>query len=93
MNDKQKHLFVGRLTGIATLPIAFINGIGFWWALLITFVAGTFAFIGKELYDVYKPRPTGFDRVDLASDYIGYAQAVVVSYLLYHGWQIILILK
>jgi len=92
-NDKQKHITVGRLIGIVTLPVAFIPNMGFWWALLLTFIFGSLIFVGKEIVDKYKPQPTGFDRIDLAADYIGYAQAVVVSYLLYQGWQIYLLIK
>lgn len=62
MNDKTKHFIVGAALGVATY---FSNH----W--LLGAVIATMIFVGKEVWDMYKPNPTGFDKVDLAVDYIG----------------------
>ena len=40
---------------------------GSWLALIITLVIG----IAKEIYDIFKPKPTGFDLLDLLADSLG----------------------
>lgn len=60
--DKIKHLIVGAVLGAAT----YISG--HW---MLGFVISTIIFVGKEVFDMYKPQPTGFDKVDLTVDYIG----------------------
>ncbi len=37
------------------------------WAIALTMIIG----IGKEIYDMHKPNPTGFDKKDLLFDGIG----------------------
>ncbi len=60
--DKIKHLVIGAALGAASY-------LTFWgWGLLIS----SLIFVGKETYDVYKPKPTGFDKLDLLVDYIGF---------------------
>ena len=54
--DKISHFVVGLIVGI----------IGIDYRLASTL------FIGKQIYDCYKPKPTGFDLSDLASDFGGY---------------------
>ena len=93
MNDKTKHTLLAAVIGLTTLPIAFYKSIGFWWALLIMLIIGTMASVGKEINDKYKPQPTGFDRMDLVADFLGFACGAIVAFLVYYGWQIILILK
>ena len=36
-------------------------------------------FIGKEIYDKYKPNPTGFDKLDLFCDYVGWGIGVFIA--------------
>jgi len=36
-------------------------------AIITTIIAG----VGKEIYDVYKPKPTGFSWADLVADGLG----------------------
>lgn len=91
LNDKQKHVRVAAVIGLATLPVAFIHNIGFWWALLIMLIIGTIAFVGKEIVDKYKPNPTGFDRMDLVADFAGFACGAIVAFMGYFGWLIYLI--
>ena len=40
---------------------------GSWLALIITLIIG----IGKEVYDIFKEHPTGFDLLDLFADICG----------------------
>ena len=60
--DKLYHLLVGAIFGVAT----YLSG--HW---LLGFVLATIVFVIKEVYDMYKPNPTGFDTLDLTADYIG----------------------
>ena len=62
-NDKLLHLVVGFLFGAATYASQ-MWGLG----LLIS----TLVFVGKEVFDKYKPHPTGFDKADLFVDYLGF---------------------
>ena len=89
MNDKAKHFAVGSLIGLLTLPISYFCGL--WWALLITLVLGTIIFVGKEINDIYKPNPTGFDKLDLFADYIGLIAGWIISFIVYNSIQIFLL--
>ena len=60
--DKVLHLIVGAIFGVAT----YLSG--HW---MLGFVIATIIFVLKEVYDMYKPNPTGFDTLDLTADYIG----------------------
>ena len=62
--DKVLHLIVGAIFGVAT----YITG-----AWLLGLIIATIIFVSKEVYDMYKPLPTGFDLADLFADYIGFA--------------------
>ena len=95
MNDKAKHFAVGLLVGLAALPISTFCGL--WWALLITLVFGSIIFVGKEISDkfdinfwFYKHKMTGFDKIDLVADYLGWLSGAIVSYFI---WGIIQIIK
>ena len=77
LNDKQKHLLVGFVCGLLYFPLVFIWDIN---AVIISnFVGSSVLFIGKEVYDKYKPTPTGFDKVDLLADYLGWGVGVWVG--------------
>ena len=81
-NDKLKHYIVGSFFGLLTFPIAF--GTGFTWAAVISLICGSIIFVGKEMYDERKKYPTGFDKVDLLSDYLGWCSGWIVSFIIYH---------
>jgi hypothetical protein len=89
MNDKTKHLLVGLLVGLAALPISYFFGL--WWALLITLVFGTIIFVAKEINDVYKQNPTGFDKADLQADFYGWIGGAILSFFIHGIIQILLI--
>lgn len=62
-SDKIKHFIGGCILGAATC-ITNQNIIGL-------SISSTL-FISKEVIDKYKPNPTGFDKMDLLADYIGF---------------------
>ena len=66
--DKLLHVLVGFAFG---LVYAYI---GFW---SLTF--GTIVFFYKEIYDKYKPNPTGFDWWDIAADYAGLLIGLLIT--------------
>ena len=76
-NDKQKHLLVGFLSGVLYSPVVFLWDINS--AIISNMIASSVLFIGKEIYDKYKPNPTGFDKVDLFADYLGWGIGVWIS--------------
>ena len=76
-NDKQKHLIVGAIMGFLYFPVVFLWDINA--AIISNFIASSAVFIGKEIYDKYKPNATGFDKVDLFADYLGWGLGVWVS--------------
>ena len=77
LNDKQKHLLVGFVCGVLYSPIVFLWDINA--TIISNLVASSVMFIGKEIYDKYKPNPTGFDKVDLFADYLGWGIGVWIS--------------
>lgn len=81
-NDKTKHFLVGGSLGLLTFPIAL--GTGFTWAAVITLICGSIIFVGKEKYDERKKYPTGFDKVDLVADYLGWCAGFILSFIVYH---------
>lgn len=82
MNDKTKHVICGAVIGLLSLPLSLFTGL--WWAYLIVAGFATFIFVGKEIYDVYKPYPTGFDKMDLEADYIGLIVGFIISFLIFN---------
>ena len=87
MNDKTKHVIVGAAIGMLAIPLSF--AIGLWWSFLAIFIAATMVFVGKEEYDVYKPQPTGFDKMDFLADYLGLICGYIISFMVYYLIQII----
>ena len=75
--DKQKHLIVGFICGFMYSPFVSFYDIN--WVIGINLLLSSMMFIGKEVYDKYKPNPTGFDKVDLFADYLGWGVGVWVS--------------
>ncbi len=70
--DLKSHFMVGFAFGLPymTLP------------LLHTVLIASVVFIGKEVWDKHKPNPTGFDWLDLASDYLGLTISILTIWLL-----------
>ena len=81
MNDKIKHLTAGFLLAQLFTPLTFMLPIG--WSLLITFILATLVFVGKEIFDIYKPIPTGFDWYDIYSDYLGFSLGLFISSIIF----------
>lgn len=69
--DKIFHFIVGLVFGLSYYFIA-----------LWSFVFGSIAFLGKEVYDKYKPNPTGFDWCDIIADYLGFATGLIIAILI-----------
>lgn len=78
--DKQKHFIVGAIMGFIYFPVVLLWDINA--AIISNFIASSAVFIGKEIYDKYKPNPTGFDKVDLFADYLGWGIGVWVGSVL-----------
>ena len=70
--DKIKHVAVGAVFGLLTIWIPII------WVLIFA----TIVFVNKEIYDCYKPQPTGFDWWDILADYIGFAVGLSIAILI-----------
>lgn len=66
--DKILHFLVGLVFGLSYYFIAF-------WSLLFA----TIVFFNKEIYDKYKPNPTGFDWWDIAADYAGLLIGLLIT--------------
>ena len=49
---------------------------------MLGFAIATIIFIGKEIYDIYKPNPTGFDIKDLLADYTGFSILIILKLLI-----------
>ena len=79
LNDKQKHMIVGAIMGFLYFPAVFLWDINA--AIISNFIVSSMMFIGKEIYDKYKPNATGFDKVDLFADYLGWCVGVWVGSL------------
>ena len=79
-NDKQKHLLVGFVCGVLYSPIVFLWDINA--TIISNLVASSVMFIGKEIYDKYKQNQTGFDKVDLFADYLGWGIGMWISSVL-----------
>ena len=71
MNDKIKHFIIGFILGMSILLIGYYS-----------IILATVIFIGKEIYDCFKPNPTGFDVMDLLADYLGYGASLLMILLL-----------
>lgn len=80
--------YINKLTGIRRDYILhFAVGLSFGLLYLIspllhTILIASVIFIAKEVYDKYKPNPTGFDWLDLVADYIGLTISILTIWLL-----------
>ena len=70
--DKIKHFAVGAVLGLLTL----------WFPIIWVLIIATIVFVNKEIYDCYKPQPTGFDCMDILADYIGLATTIIIILLI-----------
>lgn len=70
--DYMLHFAVGLLFGLLYLILP----------LFYTVLIASVIFIAKEVYDKYKPDPTGFDWLDLVADYIGLTISILTIWLL-----------
>ena len=66
--DLIKHFAVGIVFGVLT---------AFAWVFAII---ATFVFFGKEVFDAYKPKPTGFDWLDILADYLGLITGLILTH-------------
>ena len=71
-SDYILHFGVGLAFGLPYLLIP----------LLHTALIASVVFIAKEVYDKYKPNPTGFDWLDLFFDYLGLTISIFTIWLL-----------
>lgn len=78
MTDKQKHFSVGFLFAVLIVPLTYF--FDFHAVVAWDFAISSMVFIGKEIYDSYKPQPTGFDKADLFCDYLGWLFGVIVAF-------------
>lgn len=70
--DLKLHFMVGLAFGLLYLILP----------LFYTVLIASVVFIAKEVYDKYKPNPTGFDWLDLLTDYIGLTISIFIIWLL-----------
>lgn len=73
MDDKLKHFIIGFTLGILT---SILNH------EIIGFVFSSLLFFGKEVFDIYKENPTGFDKYDIKADYNGFLVGYGISALI-----------
>ena len=79
MNDKTKHVIIGAIFGVLSLPLSLLIGMANSYAAMA--VIATFVFFTKEWYDTIKPMPTGFDKMDLVADYLGLAVGFIIAFI------------
>lgn len=69
--DLIKHFAVGFVFGVLT---------AFAWVFLLF---GSLVFFGKEVFDMYKPKPTDFDWLDILADYLGLATGLILTTIIW----------
>ena len=75
MNDKIKHIIVGAMLAVLIVPLTYFfdfNAVVVW-----NFLISSVVFIGKEIKD---RKTSGFDKVDLFCDYLGWFGGVIVAF-------------
>ena len=75
MTDKQKHFSVGFLLAVLIVPLTYFfdfNAVVGW-----NFLISSVVFIGKEIKD---RKTSGFDKVDLFCDYLGWFGGCIVAF-------------
>lgn len=73
MKDKMLHFGVGFAFGSASIILKNIPYLE--WIFWI----GIAVFIGKEIFDVYKPKPTGFSILDFFADFFGFGIGLILT--------------
>ena len=71
--DLKLHFMVGLAFGLPYLILPILH----------TVLIASVIFIAKEVYDKYKPNPTGFDWLDLAADYSGLTISIFIIWLIF----------
>ena len=80
MTDKIKHIIAGFTLAVLMIPLTYFfdfNAVVIW-----NFLISSVIFVWKEIHDKYKPHPTGFDKVDLFCDYLGWGFGCILSFWL-----------
>ena len=88
MNDKTKHVIIGAIFGVLSLPLSLLIGMAD--STVAMSVIATLVFLTKEWYDPIKPMPTGFDKMDLVADYLGLFAGFILTFFI---WGLIQISK
>ena len=88
MNDKTKHVIIGAIFGVLSLPLSLLIGMAD--STVAMSVIATLVFLTKEWYDTIKPMPTGFDKMDLVADYLGLFAGFILTFFI---WGLIQISK
>ena len=71
-NDKLAHFII-----ITCLTIICYCVLKFYAIFVIIIVS-----VGKEIYDIYKPNPTGFDVKDILYDTLGFITGITIHYII-----------
>ena len=75
MTDKIKHIIVGFTLAVLIAPLTYFfdfNAVVGW-----NFLISSVVFIGKEIKD---RKTSGFDKVDLFCDYLGWFGGAIVAF-------------
>jgi len=73
MNDKIKHFGIGLLFGAVSIAFKNIDVLEWFFWLSIA------VFVGKEVYDCYKTKPTGFSKLDIFADFLGFGIGLILT--------------
>jgi VanZ family protein len=71
--DKILHILVGISFGLI-FPLVL--------PFYMSFIVSSVIFILKEVYDIFKPKPSGFDLQDLIVDYVGLIIGFVLLFII-----------
>lgn len=82
MNDKSKHYYISVVIGLTALPLSHFTGLIN--AFCIVACIASVIFVLKEIWDCYKPKPTGFDKYDIVADYCGLFAGFILAFII-HG--------
>lgn len=80
-NDIYAHLIGGFILTLLTILYCFLWG--FKVAFIVSLLGSSLLFFCKELGDMIKPNPTGFDWNDIKADYAGWIIGTWFSFVVY----------